>query len=323
MDLAYTLFLVLGFLAVVMLTEGLYLTWNTYRGPQALRVARRLQSLSAADPDVAAPLIRKRLLSELPAVEALLLRVPRVHVLDRFLLQSGMNLTVASFAAVTFTLAFGGLAAAAFLGLPAALLALAALVPPALWAAYVQHRRLGRMRLIDEQLPDALDLMARAMQVGHAFSSALRLVGTEGPQPIATEFQTVFDEVNLGIPVGTAMKSLATRVTTEDLRFFVVAVMIQTETGGNLAEILMAIAALIRERQKLRRSVRVLSAESRLSAWILAALPFLVGGAVSVINMQFISLLWTDRGGLALLISVASLMAVGILWMWRMVRIRV
>lgn len=324
MDPLYSLFVVLGFLAVVLLLEGLYLAWNAYNGPEARRIQRRLQVLSAGGSDiVAAPLIRKRLLSDVPVVERALLLLPRIHVLDRFLLQSGMTLTVAGFLAIEAAVALVGLVAAAMLGAPWWLCIAVAAFAAALWIGYVQRHRRLRMQRIGQQLPDALDLMARAMQAGHAFSSALRLVGTEGPQPIAGEFLTVFDEINFGIPLDKALADLAVRVSTGDLRYFVVAVLIQRDTGGNLAEILGGIAALIRERQKLMGSIRVLSAEGRLSAWILSILPFALALVISFVNRDFISKLWTDPLGIRLAGVALTLMLIGIWWMWRMVKIRI
>jgi tight adherence protein B len=324
MDPLYSLFVVLGFLAVVLLLEGLYLAWNAYSGPEARRIQRRLQVLSAGGSDiVAAPLIRKRLLSDVPAVERALLLLPRVHVLDRFLLQSGMTLTVAGFLVIAAALALAGVVAAAMLGAPWWACLAAAALAVAVWTAWVQRSRRARMQRIGQQLPDALDLMARAMQAGHAFSSALRLVGTEGPQPIAGEFLSVFDEVNFGIPLEKALGDLAVRVSTGDLRYFVVAVLIQRDTGGNLAEILGGIAALIRERQKLMGSIRVLSAEGRLSAWILSILPFALALVISFVNRDFIAKLWTDPLGIRMAGVALTLMLIGIWWMWRMVKIRI
>ena len=324
MDPLYSLFVVLGFLAVVLLLEGLYLAWNAYSGPEARRIQRRLQVLSAGGSDiVAAPLIRKRLLSDVPAVERALLLLPRIHGLDRFLLQSGMTLTVAGFLAIAAAVALVGFVAAVMLGAPWWLGLTVAAVSAALWTGFVQRRRRQRMQRIGLQLPDALDLMARAMQAGHAFSSALRLVGTEGPQPIAGEFLAVFDEINFGIPLDKALGDLAVRVSTSDLRYFVVAVLIQRDTGGNLAEILGGIAALIRERQKLMGSIRVLSAEGRLSAWILSILPFALALVISFVNRDFIAKLWTDPLGIRLAGFALALMLIGIWWMWRMVKIRI
>lgn len=324
MDILYFVFVGLGFLAIVMFLEGVYLTWNAYLGPEARRIERRLQAISAGGNNVAgASLIRKRLLSDVPVIERLLMGLPRIHVFDRFLMQSGMSLTVAGFLATAAILAFGGATLALVLGLQWLLVLGAALLPVALWVGFVQRRRSKRLQLIEHQLPDTLDLMARAMQAGHAFSSALRMVGTEGPQPIAQEFQLAFDEINFGIPAERALAHLSARVKSRDLSFFVVAVVIQRETGGNLAEILTAIAGLIRERQKLIGTIRVLSAEGRISAWILTIMPFALALAITIVNKDFISRLWTDPLGVRMVAFAFVLMMLGVFWMWRLVKIRV
>lgn len=324
MDLLYYAFLALCFLAVVMLLEGLYLTWNAHGGPEARRVQRRLQAISAGNNDVVgAPLLKKRMLSDVPALERMLLRLPRVHRLDRFLQQAALDITVASFLGVSAALALAAAAVTTALGLPAFASLGAAALGVAACVAVVQRARRRRMRQIELQLPDALDLMARAMQAGHAFSSALRLVGTEGPQPIASEFLTTFDEMNFGIAADRALAHLAERADSKDLRFFVVATLIQRETGGNLAEILVAIADLLRSRQKLAGTVRVLSAESRLSAWILTLLPFALAAVISLVNAEFVATLWRDPAGQRMVGVSLGLMLLGIWWMWRLTRIRI
>jgi tight adherence protein B len=176
---------------------------------------------------------------------------------------------------------------------------------------------------IDQQLPDALDMMSRALRAGHAFPSALKMVGDEMPDPIAAEFRIAFDEINFGVAQKDALLNLATRVPIPDFRYFVIAVLIQRETGGNLAELLDNIAAIVRGRHKLAGTIRVLSAEGRLSAWILCVLPFALGLAIFLINREFIQVLWTDPLGWRLVVVAAVLMAIGVFWMRNIVRIRV
>ena len=185
--------------------------------------------------------------------------------------------------------------------------------------------RLRRRRLakIEEQIPDALDLMARALQAGRALSGALRVVALEGAVPIAEEFRTTIDEVNFGISEGAALANMASRVKLPDLRYFVVALLIQREAGGNLAQILTSISALVRERIVLRGAVRVMSAEGRMSAWVLGVMPFLIGGGISLINPAALQSLWTDPVGVNLAAGAALLMTCGAVWMVRIVRIRV
>jgi len=149
------------------------------------------------------------------------------------------------------------------------------------------------------------------------------MTGDEGPQPIAGEFRTTFDEVNYGVPMQDALTNLATRVPITDLRFFVIAVSIQRETGGNLTELLDKLAAIIRARFKLLGMIRVLASEGKLSAWILSALPFVLMALINFINPKFMSLLWTDPAGLIAVYISLSLMVLGIFWMWRIIQIRV
>lgn len=324
MDYVFLTFVVAAFLAVVLLLEGGYLVWNSHRGAEARRIQRRLQALSAGGGlSHQSEILKQRLLGETPAVERLLLRIPRVHQFDKLLLQSGLPLTVAKFLGLTATAAFAGLVLWLLLPLPGmtapACVAGAASLP----LICVLHVRRKRLQALEQQLPDALELMARALRAGHAFLSAMQMVGTEGPEPIAQEFRIASDEVNYGVPTPDALLNLASRVPVMDLRFFVIAVGIQRETGGNLAELLDKLGALIRARFKLLGTIRVLSAEGRVSAWILTLLPFVLGGLINVINPKFMSVLWTDPAGSKLVVGGLILMGIGVLWMWRIVKIRV
>jgi tight adherence protein B len=323
MDVFYFLFVVLAFLAVVGIIEGVFLIWNTYSGPEARLIERRLQAMSAGVASIESPLLKKRLLSEAPAMERLLLSLPRIHVLDRLLIQSGSTMNVADFLGISAACALLAGIITSMLAAPTWLSVTATIVSALMPLGYVRRLASRRLSKIEQQLPDALDLMARAMQAGHAFSSALRMVAMEGPEPIAREFRTTFDEINFGVSMQNALVNLAARVESADLRYFVIAVLIQRETGGNLAELLSSIAGLIRDRFKLIGTVRVLSAEGRLSAWVLGLLPFALAGVIHLVNPQFMSLLWTDPEGIKMIGGALFLMAIGVIWMWRMIDIRI
>lgn len=323
MDYMYYGFVILVFLAAAGFIEGAFLAWNAYRGPEAKRIERRLQAMSSEGAVASVALLKKRPLSDVPAIESLLRAVPRLSLLDQLLVQSGsgMNLaTLLGFAGVLALAAGGG---AYFLGWPWLFVAAAAALGVMLPFLYLLRQRQQRLIAIEAQLPDALDLIARAMQAGHAFSSALQMVGTEGPQPIAQEFRTTFDEINFGVSMPNALLNLAARARSSDLRYFVVAVLVQRESGGNLAALLGSIATLIRERMKLKGTVRVLSAEGRLSAWILGLLPFVLAVLITIINPQFVGLLWTDPAGIRLAVGALVLMALGIFWLWRIISVRI
>jgi len=324
MDYPFVIFVVVGFLAAVLLLEGGFLLWNSYRGVEAQRMQRRLRALSADDPVAhESAIVKRRLLGEAPALHQLLLRLPRVQDLAGLLTQSGLTLNVSTFLMLTAAGAGAGLLVWMLLGLaPLAGLGCAAggaMLP----IMHALRKRRMRLKAIEQQLPDALEFMARAMRAGHAFASALQTLGTEGPEPIAQEFRAAFDEVNYGVPVQEALMKLATRVPLTDLRFFVIAVCIQRETGGNLAALLDKLGMLMRARFKLLGTIRVLSAEGRFSAWILTLLPFGLGAVLNVVNPKFMSVLWTDPAGIRLIVAAIVLMAIGIFWMRRIVKIRV
>lgn len=324
MDFLYYLFVVLGFFAVVLFLEGVFLTWNAYKGPEKTRIAKRLQAISAGgSSSQSSTLAKQRLLAKTPELQKLLLSIPRVQLLDRLLLQSGLNLSVAGFLGITMILALFGVLMAMFLGMPLFLLVIIAIAIGALPLIFVLNAKNKRMTTIENQLPDALDLMGRAMRAGHAFPSALRMVGNEMPEPIASEFRTVFEEINYGISTQEALTNLSARVPSTDLSYFVIAVLIQHETGGNLSELLGNISSIIRERLKLMGTIRVLSAEGKLSAWILTLLPFVLGITLQVVNPGFLSVLWTDPIGIKMTLIALSMMVLGIYAMSRIIKIRV
>lgn len=185
------------------------------------------------------------------------------------------------------------------------------------------HRRPAMRRTMVAQLPDALDLMARSMRSGHGFSAALQMVAEEGPQPLATEFRRVAEQITLGGDADAAFEALARRVPVDEIRFFVMAVRLQRTTGGQLGEVLGNIAQLVRQRLALLDKVRVLTAEGRLSAKILGALPPVTAAALLAVRPEFVSVLWTDPAGLQLLKGSAVLMALGSLWLWRLTQLRI
>lgn len=323
MEYSYYLFMVLGFLAVFLFFEGIYSAWDAYKGPEAKRIEKRLQALTAGMSASSNKLIKQRLLAESPFLQRLLLRIPRVDQLDRALLRSGLQLKVSGFLMLMLITAAIAFACAFMLGLPLitliALTIFGALVP---WM-YVKRAIYKRKYKIEEQLPDALDLMARAMLAGHAFPSALKMVGDEMPEPISGEFRIAFDEINYGISVQDALNNLIDRVNSTDMSYFVISVLLQRETGGNLAELLGNLSKLIRERLKLIAAVRVLSAEGRLSAQVLTALPIVVAFVINLVNPEFMKVLWTDAAGPRLVGGAILLMLVGYYWMRRIVKIRI
>lgn len=327
-DLASNNFLILAvlvFVTVLLLLESLYVTWRMHRGPEALKFQKRLQVLSASrDKSQQTHLLKERMLSELPLLERWMQTMPRLHSLDRAIVQSGLNWTVSKLLLASAAAAVAGWVLVDVVAHQTFLIgAVAGLVLGSLPITYVNYKRSKRLAKIEQQLPDALDLMSRALRAGHAFTSGLKMSGEEMMEPIAGELRAVHDEVNFGVSLEQALTHLSDRVPLTDLRYFVVAVLIQRDSGGNLTEILDNLSHLIRERAKLMAKVRVLSSEGRLSAWILALMPFFIAGVLSLANPKFIGPLWTDPIGIAMLKYLAVMMVMGVLVLRKIVRIRV
>ncbi|UZP65905.1 type II secretion system F family protein [Desulfovibrio mangrovi] len=188
---------------------------------------------------------------------------------------------------------------------------------------WLRRRQAKRMAHFHRQLPDALDLIARALKAGHAFTQGLRMVAEEMPDPIGPEFAKTLDEVNFGIAMDVALANLINRVDCPDLKFFVVSVNIQRETGGNLSEIVGNIARLVRERFKFNGRVRTLAAEGKLTAYVLFALPFAVGVVINLINADYMSLLYTTPEGKFMLTNALIQMGLGALFLKKLITIKV
>jgi tight adherence protein B len=177
------------------------------------------------------------------------------------------------------------------------------------------------MRTFEEQFPDAIELIGRALRAGHAFTTGLAIVAEEAPQPVAGEFRLLYDQQNFGMPLGDAMKQFAQRIPLLDARFFVTAVLTQRESGGNLAEILSNLASVIRERFKVKRQVRVISAHGRLTGWVLSGLPPSLAMAFLVTSPNHIMTLVNDPMGVRMIFAALFLQILGTLIIRRLVNI--
>lgn len=310
------------FLAILLLVEGTYLVVRNRMNPEVKHLRERLKVLSLTNySEKEVDLLRKKTLSQVPWLNRLLLSIRWTQNLDQLLQQANIRHPIGFFILLSVLLASGGGLIASFVTpvLIVPTIALLGLVP----FVYIYVKKRKRMRKFERQLPDTMDLIARALKAGHALSGGLQLVGEEFGDPIGTEFERTVNEINFGVAVPEALKALARRVDCNDLKFFVMSVIIQRETGGNLAEILENIARLIRERFKLHGRIRVLSAEGKLSAIILVAIPFFLGFVLSIINPEYINTLFEDPIGIVLVVFACVMMALGILMMKKMVAIRV
>jgi tight adherence protein B len=324
MDIRLILFGLLIFGAVALLVWGIYSGWNNTRGPEAERVARRLRNaIGDNGSELAVSITKERVLSRDPSLQKMLQRLPGIMQLDRLLLQTGRSMNAAQLLTLMLGCWLTGVVVLGGTQLPLPgrmVLGLGFAALPLLEANRAKRKRLTK---IEAMLPDALDMMSRAMRAGHAFPTALKMVGDELADPLGGEFRSVFDEVNFGVSMPDALMNLATRVPSTDLRYFVIAVLIQRETGGNLTDLLTSISTIIRDRLKLLGQVKVMSAEGRMSAWVLGALPFVVGGAISLFNPESLTPLFTDPIGRTMLYVSGGLMVAGIFAIRNITQVRV
>jgi tight adherence protein B len=184
-------------------------------------------------------------------------------------------------------------------------------------------KRRRRLNAFEEQFPEALDLIARALKAGHAFATGLKMVADETDEPVGPEFRKTFDEQNFGLPLKDALDNLTQRIPLLDVRFFATAVMIQRETGGNLSEILENLAHVVRERFKILRQVRVYTAHGRLTGYVLLALPAFLGVALMFINPEHMNLLFREKLGQQMLMAAIVMQIVGYVWIKKVIKIEV
>jgi tight adherence protein B len=318
---------VLAFLAVVLLLEGFYLLWRALHVEGSQKISRRLRALSAGGSHgkEVFDLLRHRELSSVPLLNRWLSTIPRAHAIDRALEQAGIHLTVTRFVGIQLFLALVIAIALSFLSpLPILVcIVIGLIVGISLPYFYIIYRRKKRMRRFDEQLPDALDYIARSLRAGNPFSAALKSVSVEMADPIGTAFGQTFDEMNYGLELEDALYNLGDRVGSEEVQYFITAVLVQRTTGGNLAEVLNRIASVMRERARTFREVIIQASEMRLSARILIALPFVVAGAVSIFNPGYLASLLDEPLGRIIIGIQIVLMVVGYLVIRRMINFRI
>jgi tight adherence protein B len=268
-------------------------------------------------------IVRIRSLSDLPWLNRMLKRVGFMKPVRLLIEQAGVGTNVGTIVLSILFLGVIGFTLGTLVLQNQGLGILLGLALAMLPIFYLLRRKRQRMSRFEEQLPEALDMISRALRAGHAFTNSLKLIADELDNPMGEEFRKTIDEINFGAGVDKALENLTRRVEVPDLKFFVTAVNIQRESGGNLAEILTTISKLIRERFSFRRHVKTLSAQGRISAIILCLLPFVVGAAIYTINPEYLNTILTHHLGKYVVMVELVLMALGIVVIRRMIRIEV
>lgn len=268
-------------------------------------------------------LIRDELLSTIPALNKMLVRWSWPTRLRNFIAQAGMEMkpgklvlvcVVTGLMALELTgVIYGNWGLAVLVGVPAAFLPL----------VFVAIKRTQRMAAFERLFPEVIELLSRSVRAGHSFSAGMEIVSTDLGEPASTEFRVAFDEQRFGLPMRDALLNLCDRVPLVDVRLFVIALLVQKETGGNLAEILDNLAHVIRERFRIAGEVRVRTAQGRLTAAILILLPVVMLVVMRVLDPGYVRVLFVERLGHLMLMGAVLLQAVGAMIVWRIVKIKV
>jgi tight adherence protein B len=323
MLLALTVFLFVG-----CLVGGLGFLAVKY-GPAAMaqrQLELRLHEVSSGDDskgDDDPTVVRRAAEGPLPAVERIVLKTRAGSQLALLCEQSGTNTTpggviIMSFAAASVAALLTAIFVPFLIFVP-----VAALVAGFLPFAWLRWKRNVRLKKFEEQFPEALDVLSRAVRAGHAFQSALGMAADELKWPVGPELKKAFDQQNFGLPLREALGQLAERVPILDVKFFVTAVLIQRDTGGNLAEILDNLAHVVRERFKIQRQVRVHTAHGRFTGFVLLGLPPFLAVALTIINPEHMAPLFREHLGHLMLEGVLVMQVIGYFWIRRVMKIEV
>ena len=320
--------LLIAALAFVVVAAGVFAAFSLFdqRNARARLLRERLAAVQKAaerQPDEELELLRDEVLSDIPALDNLLRRSQRVSNFQTMLSQADLKLRAGNM----LILSLGtGVAAGIVLQLVSGFKTLAlvgALVGSLMPYSYASFRRSRRFQKFEELFPQAIDTLARAVRAGHALTTALELISNEVGEPVSSEFRKLFEEQKFGLPMRDALINLTERMPLVDVKFFVTAVMLQRETGGNLAEILDNLSYVIRERFKIQRQVRVFTAQGRLTMMLLMLLPPIIVVTMLVMNPSFIRPLFTDPLGHALLVGGITLQTIGYFVIRRIIQIQV
>jgi tight adherence protein B len=316
---------VLTFLVVLVVFLGVWMFAGAEGDQEQIR--KRMTAVHKAEKrgesTLGLKLVRDEMMSNVPWMHQLMLKWSWSTNLQDYVAQSGLNVKPAKLLLLTGVMGIGSYLVMLYLfphfyiALPIAIVA--ALIP----FGYVAFSRNRRMHKFEEHFPEALDLLGRAVRAGHAFTTGLEMISKECPEPLAGEFRTAFEEQNFGLPLRDALMNLAERIPIIDVQFFVTALLIQKETGGNLAEILDGLARVIRDRFRIYREVQVRTAQGRLTAGILIALPIIMAFLLSALNPHYMGVLFSDPAGPWVLVAAAIMQVVGSAILWKIIHFEV
>ena len=318
------MYLGLVFAAAFLLSQGMIVPAFGDTRQARKRLKKRVEDIEkASSEESVASLLRERYLRKLSPWERRLEAMPAMMSLRRAIEQGGNQILAYRLVVLAVVIAvLSAILAWTFTRMPIATLSAGFL---GLWLPFVKinRDRIKRLASFEEQLPDAIDIMRRALMAGHPFNATLRLVAEDMEDPVAREFELTFADINYGNDVRRALLGLLARVPSVTVMALVTAILVQKESGGNLAEILNQIATVIRGRYKFQRRVRTLSAEGRMSAWVLAAVPLILVVALTISNPGYLPMLFEDPVGKQIAMLAVVWASIGVFFIRRIIRVEV
>jgi len=314
------------FLAGLFAVYALFLITSRSSDAKRARLNERLAEAiraSAHSSDVDVQLARQELMSEIPWMNRVLLKLEISTKIKQMIDQADSHVTVLRLVLFSLTAGVLGFLAVSMISDSYLLMFFSASIAAVLPFAQIAAKRKKRLNKFLQLLPDALDLMSRGLSAGHAFTEALQMVSAEMPEPISMEFRKTYEEQNLGLSLKLALENLVQRVPLLDLRMCVTAVMIQRETGGNLSELLEKVAYTIRERFRIMEDLKTMTLSSRWSAWLLCALPIFLAIYVTFSNPGYMDVMWRDPRGHKLIAIAGIMQVLGMLMVQKIMKIRI
>ena len=311
-----------AFLAVALGTISLVLLWEWLQEQRRKRnMVDQLRSL--ANETIQGSAVFRSAMLQSPWLRPIIARIPQLRDAEALLLQAGLPWTVQTllFLSVGLAVATGSMALIVSRSLPVGIVA--TIVGAVLPTLYVRYRRTRRINAFEELLPESIDLVGRALRAGHPLTAGFKMAADDGSEPVAGEFRRVFEEQRFGLPLEDSLLGMTDRINLVDVRILATAIMIQREVGGNLAEILDNLAAVVRARFTIRRQLRVYTAQGRMTGYLLAALPIILFSVLYMLNPAYMSILFTDPIGRILVIIALSMQFIGFLWIRKIIKIEI
>jgi len=316
-----------AFLAVALGTVSLVILWEWFQEQQRKRqMVGQLQTLANEPldgPGAGRSTVFRSAVLESPWLRPIISRFPQLRDAGFILQQAGLAWTLQTY----FLLSIGAAMAVGSMTLIAtrspATGVIATILGGMLPTLYVRRRRTKRLNAFEELLPEAIDLVGRALRAGHPLTAGFKMAADDGPDPVAGEFRRVFEEQRFGLPIQDSLLSMADRVNIVDVRILVTAILIQREVGGNLAEILDNLSAVVRARFTIRRQIRVYTAQGRMTGYLLSALPIIVFSLLYMINAEYMSILFQDPAGQVLIVIAITMQLIGFLWIRKIIKIEI